>query len=320
MRIDNTYKNNPNYFDVLIVGAGPAGITAAIYSQRAGLRAGIIEKDAPGGKIVKTSLIENYPGFKSVSGPDLAYGMFQQMNDAGVKYIYGNVVEIKKINGIFHVTSEDGMTKYSKVVIVASGMNEKKIGIPGEKEYYGKGVSYCAICDGPLYKNKPIAIIGGGNSALEEALFLSDLCHEIHLIHRRKEFRADQAVVDKVKANKNIILHLDNIPISFNGDGKKINSITIKDINTNVQKEIQIDCIFPFLGFLPVNNVVSNFNVIDDSGFINVDQNMSTVVEGLYSVGDVNKKQYRQISTAVSDGTIAALAAKKYIDETTILV
>lgn len=319
MRIDNTYKNNPNYFDVLIVGSGPAGISAAIYSQRASLKTGIIEKDAPGGKIVKTAFIENYPGFKSVSGPELAYGMFEQMNNTGVKYIYGNVVEIKKINDFFHVSSEDGMIKYSKVVIIASGMNEKKIGIPGEKEYYGKGLSYCAICDGPLYKNKPIAIIGGGNSALEEALYLSDLSPEIHLIHRRKEFRADQMIIDKVKANKNIFLHLDNIPISFNGDGKKINSITIEDINNNIQTNIKIDCIFPFLGFLPVNNFILNFNIIDDNGFIIVNKNMATSIDGLYSVGDVNKKQYRQISTAISDGTIAALAAKKYIDDTIIV-
>lgn len=319
MRIDNTYKNNPNYFDVLIIGSGPAGISAAIYSQRASLKTGIIEKDAPGGKIVKTAFIENYPGFKTISGPDLAYSMFEQMNNVGVKYIYGNVVDIKKINNIFHVSSEDGMTKYSKVVIIASGMNEKKIGIPGEKEYYGKGLSYCAICDGPLYKNKPIAIIGGGNSALEEALYLSDLSSEIHLIHRRKEFRADKSIVDKVMANKNIFLHLDNIPISFNGDGKKIDSITIQNINTNAKNDLVIDCIFPFIGFLPVNNFALNFDIIDDNGFIIADQNMATSIEGLFSVGDVNKKQYRQISTAVSDGTIAALAAKKYIDETILV-
>ncbi|MEF9985196.1 MAG: thioredoxin-disulfide reductase [Malacoplasma sp.] len=319
MRVDNTYKNNPNYFDVLIIGAGPGGISAAIYSQRASLKTGIIEKDAPGGKMVKTAFIENYPGFKNISGPDLAYSMFDQMNHTGVKYLYGNVIEVKKVSGYFHVSCEDGMVRYSKVVIIASGMNEKKIGIPGENEYYGKGLSYCAICDGPLYKYKPIAVIGGGNSALEEALYLSDLSSNVHLIHRRKEFRADKSVVDKVKKNENITLHLDNVPIKFVGDGKKIISIDIQDVNTKSITNIKVDCIFPFLGFLPVNNFVSNFDITNENGFIIVDENMATKIEGLYSIGDVNNKQYRQISTAINDGTIAALNAKKYIDDTILV-
>ncbi|WP_412032521.1 thioredoxin-disulfide reductase [Malacoplasma muris] len=316
MRIDTNYINNPHFFDVLIIGAGPAGLTAALYAQRANLKVAFFEKDTPGGKVVKTSVVENYPGFKTVSGPDLALNFFQQASSIGAKFIYGEVTNISKLNEIFHVTTSDGMVRYSKVVIIASGMTERKLNIPGEIEYYGKGVSYCAICDAAIYKNKPVAVIGGGNTALEESLYLADICSKVYLIHRRQGFRAEEVIISKVKQHKNIQLILDAVPLSFDGDGKKITGLTYENVIDKKQGKISIDCVFPFIGFLPVNNFFEKLNIKNENnGFVDVDSNFQTKIVGLYCVGDVVNKNIRQISTAINDGTIAAVHAKKYIDE-----
>lgn len=315
MRVDSNYINNPNYFDLLIVGGGPAGLAAAVYAKRANLKVAFIEKDTPGGKVVKTGFVENYPGFSSISGPDLAMNFFKQVTELNVKYIYGNVTNISKLDNIFHVTTEDGMIRFSKTVIIASGMTERKIGVPGEKEYYGRGVSYCAICDAAIYKNKPVAVIGGGNTALEESVYLADIVSKVYLIHRRDQFRGDEIAVQKAKANNKVEFILDTVPISFDGDGKKIIGITVKNVKTNQERKIEVSCIFPFVGFLPVTEFISKFDVKDQNGFVKTNNKMETSVPGLFSAGDVNNKDFRQISTAVADGTIAALEAKKYLDE-----
>lgn len=316
MRIDTNYINNPNFYDVLIVGSGPAGLTAAIYAQRANLKTAFFEKDTPGGKVVKTSTVENYPGFKVISGPDLALSFFQQASSLGSKFIYGEVSEIIKHGEIFHVRSTDGMVRYAKVVIIASGMTEKKMGVPGEKEYYGKGVSYCAICDAAIYKNKPVAVVGGGNTALEEALYLADITSQVYLIHRRQGFRADELVIEKVKKHPKIKLVLDCVVESINGDSKKVTSVTYKNVLNNTMETVNIDCIFPFIGFLPVNNFFEKLEIKNpDNGFVDVDKNYMTKIVGLYCIGDLVNKDIRQISTAINDGTIAAIHAKKYIDE-----
>ena len=316
MRIANNFINNPNFFDLLIVGAGPAGLTAAIYAQRANLKVAFFEKETPGGKVVKTSFVENYPGFENISGPDLALNFFQHATKIGAKFIYGEVIDITKINNIFHLTTADGTVRYAKAVIIASGMTERKLNIPGETEYYGRGLSYCAICDGPIYKNKPVAIIGGGNTAVEEALYLSSICSKVFLIHRRQEFRAEASLVEKVKKDSKIELILDTVPISFNGDGKRIVSLTCENVVSKKQQTINVDCIFPFIGFLPVNSFTKKLEIINpNNGFLEVNADFETKIKGLFVAGDVVNKEIRQISTAINDGTIAAINCKKYIDE-----
>lgn len=316
MRIDSNYLNNPNFFDVLIIGAGPAGLTAALYCQRANLKVAFFEKETPGGKVVKTSIVENYPGYSSISGPDLALSFFKQVSELGVKFIFGEVTKISKLDNVFHVSSADGQVRFAKTVIIASGMSERKIGVPGEKEYYGRGVSYCAICDAALYKNKPVAVIGGGNTAFDETLYLSDIVSKVYLIHRREGFRAEEMLVEKVKKNPKVEMLLNYVPVEFvSSDKKKINSIKIKNVISNEVKEINVDCIFPFVGFIPINNFVAHLDIVDtETGFIKVNEKMETKIPGLFCVGDVVKKEIRQISTAVGDGTIAAIEAKKYIE------
>lgn len=316
MRIDSNYINNPNFFDVLIVGAGPAGLTAALYCQRANLKVAFYEKETPGGKVVKTAVVENYPGYSTISGPDLAVNMFKQVSELGVKFIFSEVIKISKIDNVFHVTSTDNQVRFSKTVIIASGMTEKKLNIPGEKEYYGRGVSYCAICDASLYKNQEVAVIGGGNTALEESLYLADIVKKVYLVHRREGFRAEESIVEKVKNHSNIEMLLNYVPIEFvSEDKKKISSIKIQNIQDNNVYELNVGCVFPFIGFLPLTNFVENLDVKNvDNGFINVNSKMETTIPGLFCAGDVCDKDVRQISTAIGDGTIAAIEAKKYIE------
>lgn len=316
MRIDSNYINNPNYFDVLIVGAGPAGLTAALYCKRANLKVAFYEKETPGGKVVKTGVVENYPGFESISGPDLAVEMFKQVSKLGVKFIFSEVVKISKIDNIFHVHSKDNQIRFAKTVIIASGMSEKKLNVPGEKEYYGKGVSYCAICDAALYKGKKVVVIGGGNTALEESLYLADIVDEVLLIHRRDEFRGEEFLVDKVQKHSKIKMFLSYVPEEFiSNDSKKINAIKIKNLKNNESEILETSCIFPFIGFVPITNFVDELDVVNPkTGFIDVNSKMQTKVDGLFCVGDVVNKEVRQISTAIGDGTVAAIEAKKYID------
>ncbi len=315
MGITQSYKRSPNYFDVLVIGGGPAGLTASIYSKRAGLKVAFFERETPGGKVTKTAFVENYPGFKKIEGYNLALQMLSQATELGVEFKYGNVIKINKEHDTFLVYTEDGSTYYSKTVIIATGMKERKIGAIGEDEHFNKGVSYCAICDGAFYKNKDVAVVGGGNSALEESLYLADICSKIYLIHRRDEFRADNLVVQKVEQNSKIQLVLDSVVESINGDSL-VDSITIKNVRTNQKSNINVSAVFPFVGFDPMSNLFDESFLKKENGFIKVNENMETEIPGLYSAGDVNKKSFRQISTAISDGTIAALSAKKYIDET----
>ena len=314
MSVSQSYKKSPNYFDVLIIGGGPAGLTASIYTKRAGLKTAFFERDVPGGKVSRTAFVENYPGFSKIEGYNLSLQMLTQATNLGVEFKYGNVVDIKKDHDTFIITTEDGTTWYSKTAIIATGMQENKLGVPGEEELFNKGVSYCAICDGAFFKEQVVAVVGGGNSALEESLYLADICSKVYLIHRRDEFRADKVVVNKVKENPKIELVLDSAIEKINGK-EHVNGITVKNLKTNKVSEIPVNGVFPFVGFSPMSEFVSESLVDKNKGFITTDANMQTSVPGLFSAGDVNLKSFRQISTAINDGTIAALAAKKYIDE-----
>ncbi len=314
MSLSKGYKQSPNYFDVLIIGGGPAGLTASIYSKRAGLKTAFFERDVPGGKVSRTAFVENYPGFSKIEGYNLSLQMLTQATNLGVEFKYGNVIDIKKDQDTFIITTEDGTNWYSKTAIIATGMQEKKLQIPGEEELFNKGVSYCAICDGAFFKGQPVAVVGGGNSALEESLYLADICSKVYLIHRRDEFRADKVVVNKVKENPKIELVLDTVVESINGK-EHVDGITVKNVKSCQTANIYVNGVFPFVGFTPMAEFINESLVAKDNGFIITNANMQTNVPGLFSAGDVNLKSFRQISTAINDGTIAALAAKKYIDE-----
>lgn len=291
--------------DLIIIGAGPAGMTAAVYASRAGLNTIMLEAGAPGGKLVKTFEISNWPGIKSTSGVQLATDMFEHSTTFGAEYVYGNVIDIKD-GELKTVICDDGNEYKAKAVIVASGTQERLMNIPGEEENVGRGVSYCAVCDGAFFSDEEVAVIGGGNAALEEALYLTQFASKVYVVMRRDVFRADDIVVNEVKNNDKIELVQRYVPLSIEDDGSKVASITLESVETKEKKVLPVKGIFPYIGAIPVTAFLKNLNVLNDRGYMIVNEHMETVVKGIYGAGDVTDKVLRQVVTAVNDGAIAA--------------
>lgn len=290
---------------VVIIGSGPAGITAAIYLKRAQIDLILLDSGAPGGKINQTAEIENYPGIKSIFGPDLAYQLFEQLQFNEIAVEYGLVSKVIYLNPGFKVETDEEVI-ISDFVIVATGTKERRLDIPGEEKYLGRGVSFCAVCDGALYKGKTVAVVGGGNSAFQEALFLASLARQVYLIHRRQGFRADEKLIQKAKATKNIEFVLDAVPVEIIGE-QVLTGIVIENTLTKEKNTIKTDAVFPFIGLDPSSQFLEELGVLTSRGFIKVEANMATKVPGLYGAGDIVDKGLRQIVTATNDGAIAAM-------------
>jgi len=297
-------------YDLVIVGAGPAGMTAAIYALRNNLTVALLEASVPGGVIVNTAVVENYPGFKKIDGPDLAYSMFEQATSLGAVYYSLTVTGIEVEEGYFNVLGNDEIVQ-GKSVILASGTRQKKLGIPGEERFSSRGISWCAVCDGSLFRGRDVAVIGGGNSAFEETIYLSNLVNKIYLVHRREGFRADKSIVDKVRKLKNVEMFLNYQPIEFIG-GDVLEGIIINNLKTDEVKTIKVDGCFEFVGTLPSTEYLENLGILANNGYIKVDKKCRTSIAGLFACGDVIDKDIRQIATAINDGAIAALNAIKY--------
>lgn len=291
-------------YDLIIVGAGPAGLTAAVYASRAGLKTLILERGAPGGKVFLTHLVENYPGFESISGRELSTIMHKHALKFGAEYAYGDVEEIIESKDCKIIKTN--LTTYeTRAVILATGMENRKLGVKGEEEFVGRGVSYCAVCDGNFFINQDVVVIGGGNSALEEALYLADICNSVTIVHRREEFRAEQFIIDNVLKHPKIKLELNQVLVEIIGDDK-VNSVILENTLNNSQKTIQTAGVFIYVGLIPVTEKFKPLSILDDYGQIIVDSHMRTNVKGIYAAGDVIPKSLRQITTAVNDGAIAA--------------
>ncbi len=289
-------------FDLVIVGAGPAGMSAAIYASRAGLTTLMIEMGAPGGKLVKTHEISNYPGIETINGANLAMQMFNHSTSFSAQYVYGNVVNI--VDGETKQVVCDDATYECKAIIIASGTQEKLLGIAGEEENVGRGVSYCAVCDGAFFKDEEVAVIGAGNAALEEALYLTQFASKVHVVMRRDVFRADQIIVDKIIQNEKVIVHQKYIPLEITSMNNKVDGIVVK---SNEETEtIKVKGIFPYIGADPMTHFVNHLDILNDHKYIIVDENMETKYKGIYGAGDVCQKGLRQVVTAVNDGAIAA--------------
>lgn len=289
--------------DLIIVGAGPAGLTAALYATRAGVKTLILERGAPGGKVFTTHKVENYPGFESISGRELSQIFHKQSLLFGAQYEYGDVTDIKKENDKFKVTTN--INEYeAKKVIIATGTENKLLGAKGEEEYTGKGVSYCAVCDGNFFKDQDVVVVGGGNSALEESLYLADICKTVTIIHRRQELRAEEYIVQKVKEKENINFKFDSEVVEFRGE-PTLSEVEIKTKNKE-NEIIKAKGAFIYVGLKPMTQKFQNFDIFTDNKNIIVNKNMETNISGLYSAGDVTDKKLRQIATAINDGAIAA--------------
>lgn len=291
--------------DVFIIGAGPAGLSAAAYSARAGLSTIVTDALAPGGQLMYIDEIENYPGKESTSGYALAESFEKQAASFGAEIEYNEVTSVRKEGNTFISTTSDGEVE-SKAVIYAAGASHRHLGCPGEEELQGRGVSYCATCDGPFFRGRRVVVAGGGDTALTEALYLSKICSEVHIVHRRNAFRGQKALQDRVRAKDNIILHMSNNVVAVKGD-KAVTAVTLED-----GSELETSAVFIFVGLVPNSEVVKDL-VETEGGFIVTDGKMQTSLPGLYAAGDVRATPFRQVTTAAADGAIAAHQADEYI-------
>lgn len=299
--------------DIIIIGGGPGGITAALYAKRAGCDVSIFEGMSPGGQVMTTPEIENYPGFLG-TGFDLAMKFYEQISSLNVDFQYENVKSLEKADDLFKVVCESGKEFTAKSVIIASGAGRRKLEIKGENEFTGRGVSYCATCDGNFFKGKVAVVVGGGNTAVEDAIYLSKLCRKVYLIHRRDSFRASKVLTDRLFKVDNIDVILNSIPIEICGDDK-VTKLVIMDNNTKVQSEIDTDAVFVAVGTIPQTDFVPDIVEKNDGGYIVTDDKCRTNIEGLYAIGDVRNTPLKQVITAAADGAVAATYASEYVVE-----
>lgn len=292
-------------YDIIIIGAGPAGMTAALYATRANKKILILEASNYGGQIINASHITNYPGEKDISGYDFASKLYNQIINHGVEIRLEKVLNINKNKEI----ETDKSIYKAKAIIIATGLKHRKLNLPLEEELIGKGISYCATCDGAFFKDKNVAVVGGGNTALEDSLYLSDICNKVYLIHRRDSFRGDPITIEKV-------LNKSNIEIIYNSNITKLNGISnLESIVLNNNKTIDINGLFVAIGQEPNTEYLNNIIEIDANGYIKSNELCHTNIDGIFVAGDIRDKSLRQLVTATSDGAIAATEAIKYINE-----
>ncbi len=305
-------------YDALIIGGGPAGLTAAIYASRSGLKTCIIEKGITGGEAASTDLIENYPGFPDgISGLKLTENMEKQVNKFGAEIRDKNVIEIEKIpspKNIFRVVTSDNKTIETKTIILAVGTEPKLLNIPGEKKYKGKGLSYCATCDGFFYKDKPIAVIGCGNSGIQEGLFLLKFVKSIEFVEFLPEPTAEKILLDKLEKYDNVTLNLNSSILSIEGDGNSVNQIRIKNNASKKVKKIKVSGVFMYTGLKPNTEFLAELVKRDGNGYIVTDKYQKTNVPGIFAAGDATIDNVKQVATAVGSGARAAVSTYLYIE------
>lgn len=300
-------------YDVVIAGAGPAGLTAALYAGRSKLRTLLLERMAPGGQIANTFSMENYPGFPDgISGADFAVAMEKQARKFGVEICLGEVRTLIPEGKIWAVRTEDGEWK-SQAVIVATGLEAKKLGVPGEAEMMGRGVSYCATCDGPFFQDAEIAVVGGGDSAVHEALYLTRFASRVTLIHRRDALRAEKILQERAFQNEKIEFQWDTVVARVLGESG-VEELELKNLKSRQIQKIKVRGVFFYIGLMPHTAFLEGVVDLDKEGYVLTDENMATSTPGIFAAGDVRQKRVRQVATAVGDGAMAAVAAERYIE------
>lgn len=301
-------------YDTIIIGAGPAGMTAALYAARSNLKVALLERGIPGGQMNNTADIENYPGYANISGPELAEKMFEPLENLGVEHLFGLVEKIEDRGDFKEIVTEDESFE-AKTVIIASGANHRHLGVPGEEDYNSRGVSYCAVCDGAFFRDEDLLVVGGGDSAVEEAIFLTRFAKSVTIVHRRDELRAQKVLQDRAFANEKIRFVWDSVVESIHGDERKVTGVTFKNVKTGETSQADFGGIFIYVGLDPVSEFAADLGITDEAGWILTDHQMKTSVAGIYAVGDVRQKDLRQITTAVGDGAIASQEVYKYLTE-----
>jgi thioredoxin reductase (NADPH) len=299
---------NDIIYDVIIIGAGPGGMTAAIYTSRANLKTLILERGVPGGQLQNTAEIENFPGYPHINGPDLAQNIFEHSLKFGAEYEQANVKSIANEDNIKVVYTEGKVYK-SKSIIISTGTKYKKLNIPGEEEFSGQGVSWCAVCDGAFFKGKELVVVGGGDSAIEESVFLTRFAKKVTVLHRRDQFRAQSILVDRMLENEKIDVIYNTIVTE-----NKVSAVLLENVKTGEIKEYSADGVFEYIGMNPVSEFVKDLKITDEEGWIITDNRMKTTIKGIFAVGDIRKDAVRQVVAATGDGCIAALEAQHYVE------
>lgn len=301
-------------YDVIIIGAGPAGMTAAVYASRGNLDTLMIERGVPGGQMADTEDIENFPGFKTILGSELSDRMFEHAKEFGAEYAYGDVTDVE-LDGDYKVVTAGNKQYKTKTIIITTGAQYRKLGRPGELELTGRGVSYCAVCDGAFFREKEIVVIGGGDSAVEEGIYLTKFAKKVTVIHRRDTLRAQKIIQDRAFANEKMEFIWDQEVYKFNEKDGKIGSVMLTSTTTGELTEHETEGAFIYIGMDPLSVPFVSLGIVDKDGYIPSNENMETSVPGVYSAGDIRVKDLRQIVTATGDGSIAAEQAQKFVEE-----
>ncbi|TGD25068.1 thioredoxin-disulfide reductase [Companilactobacillus suantsaicola] len=301
-------------YDVVIIGAGPGGLTAALYASRANLSVMILDRGIYGGQMNNTAAIENYPGFESILGPDLSEKMYKSSTQFGADFGYGAVESVEDKGDTKIIHTDDGDYE-AKALIIATGSQYKKIGVPGENELSGRGVSYCAVCDGAFFKGQDVAVIGGGDSAVEEGIYLTQLAKSVTIIHRRDQLRAQKILQDRAFKNDKIKFVWNADVKEIMSDDDKVSGVRYIDKKTGEEHVVPAKGAFIYVGIQPMTAPFKDLGVLDEAGWINTNEHMETKVPGIFAVGDVRKKDLRQVATAVGEGGIAGQQAYNYIQE-----
>src|SRR5258706_7720852 len=307
-------ENGKREYDVIIVGAGPAGLCAALYAGRGMLKSLTIERGAPGGELLNTDLIEDYIGFESIKGWELAQKMTAHAKKFGAEILTDTVDRVRKTpDGWFDVTTARGDTYRAQAVIFTAGGTPVKLGVPGEKEYAGKGVSYCAVCDGAFFKGEQLAVVGGGDAAVEEADYLTRYASKVTLVHRRDDFRASKILQERTFANPKIEVIRNTTVPEIVGNEKGVQHVVLENTDTGARSTLDVGGVFVFVGFKPNTQLIEGHVHHDAGGYFITDERMMTSIPGLFAAGDVRSQLTRQITTAVGDATTAAIAVEKYL-------
>lgn len=302
-------------YDVAVIGAGPGGMTAALYGARANLKVAMIDRGVYGGQMNNTAEVENYPGFPSIMGPELGEKMYQSTTKQGVDFVYGDVqgIEVSGQDRIVKMENEDDNI-LAKAVIIATGSDNRKLGIPGEEEYSGKGVSYCAVCDGAFFKDEDVIVVGGGDSAVSEGLYLANVTNNVNVVHRRDQLRAEKILQDRAFKNPKMNFTWDSEVTEIVGDENKMTGVKVHNKKTGEDKVVDAAGAFIYIGNIPNSKPFQDLGITDKDGWVITNDKMETSASGIYAIGDVRQKELRQIITAVGDGGIAGQNSFEYIE------
>lgn len=300
-------------YDVIVVGAGPAGMTAALYASRANLSVLMLDRGIYGGNLNNTAAIENYPGFKTVQGPELAQDMYQGATQFGAQYAYGTVEKVELAGDLKQLTTDMGDVFTAKVLVIATGTQQRHMGVPGEEEYGGRGVSYCAVCDGAFFKNKHVVVVGGGDSAVEEGMYLTQLAKKVTVVVRRGQLRAQPLIQEQAKQNDKMEFIFNTQVTEVLGDDNKVVGVKTHDSKTGKDAEIQADGVFIYVGSVPMTAPFKDLGILNEQGYVKTNDLMATSLPGVFAIGDVRETPLRQIATAVGDGAIAGQQIYQYL-------